>query len=204
MDQAPLIPGRCLFRGGRVTEAEFLEIACRNENNNVILERLPELGLDDAWLVSGSLFQTVWNVLTDRPITHGIKDYDIFYFDPDTSWDAEDAVIKRAESLYSDLGVEIEFRNQARVHLWYEKKHNISYPPLKTSCEGIDRFLAVGNMVAIQPLVNGDRRFYVPGLADMAAMKIRPNRAGNFVKERYDEKCARWKQFWPELSIEAA
>lgn len=187
-----------------VTEAEFLEIACRNESNKVILERLPDLGLDDAWLVSGSLFQTVWNALTNRPLTHGIKDYDIFYFDTDTSWEAEDAVIKRSAALYADLGVDIEFKNQARVHLWYEEKHNISYPPLKTSCEGIDRFLAIGNMVAIQPLVDGDRRFYVPGLSDMAALHIRPNRAGNFVKERYDEKCARWKQFWPELTIEAA
>ena len=185
-------------------EDEFLEIACRNEANKTILERLPELGLDDAWLVSGSLFQTVWNVATDRSLTHGIKDYDIFYFDPDTSWEAEDVVIKEAAALFEDLGVEIEFRNQARVHLWYEEKHKISYPPLKNSCEGIDRFLAVGNMVAIQPLGRGERRFYVPGLADMAAMHIRPNRAGNFVQERYDEKCARWKQFWPELTIEAA
>lgn len=187
-----------------MTEADFLEIACLNEANKTILERLPELGLDDAWLVSGSLFQTVWNVATERPLTHGIKDYDIFYFDPDTSWEAEDAVIKRAEALFDDLGVEIEFRNQARVHLWYEEKHRIAYPPLTTSCEGIDRFLAVGNMVGIQALQNGERRFYVPGLADMAAMRIRPNRAGNFVKERYDEKCARWKKNWPELTIESA
>ncbi len=187
-----------------MTEAEFLEIACRNDANKVILERLPDLGLNDAWLVSGSLFQTVWNVLTDRPLNHGIKDYDIFYFDPDTSWDAEDAVIKRAATLYADLEVEIEFRNQARVHLWYEEKHKIAYPPLKTSCEGIDRFLAVGNMVGIQALQNGERHFYTPGLADMAAMRIRPNRAGNFRKDRYDEKCARWKAFWPELTIDAA
>ncbi len=190
--------------GDRVTEAEFLELACRNESNKVILERLPDLELGDAWLVSGSLFQTVWNDLTSRPLTHGIKDYDIFYFDPDTSWEAEDAVIKQATDLYADLGVDIEFKNQARVHLWYEEKHNISYPPLRTSCEGIDRFLAIGNMVAIQPLEKGERRFYVPGLTDMAAMRIRPNRAGNFVKDRYDEKCARWKQFWPELTIEVA
>lgn len=187
-----------------MNEDEFLEIACRNEANRTILARLPELALDDAWLVSGSLFQTVWNVATDRPLTHGIKDYDVFYFDADTSWEAEDAVIKRGEKLFQDLGVEIEFRNQARVHLWYEEKHNISYPPLACSCDGIDRFLAVGNMVAIQPLGSGERRFYVPGLADMAAMQIRPNKAGNFVKERYDEKCARWKQFWPELKIEVA
>ena len=40
------------------------------------------------------LVQTVWNVLTGRAIDHGIADYDVFYFDPDTSWEAEDAVIR--------------------------------------------------------------------------------------------------------------
>ena len=39
------------------------------------------------------LFQTVWNSLTGRPPGTGIRDADLFYFDLDTSWDAEDAVI---------------------------------------------------------------------------------------------------------------
>jgi hypothetical protein len=43
-------------------------------------------------VTAGCLFQTVWNVVTDRPPTSGIKDYDIFYFDgTDLSWEAEDA-----------------------------------------------------------------------------------------------------------------
>lgn len=187
-----------------MTEAEFLEMACRNDGNRTILERLPALGLPDVWLVSGSLFQTVWNVLTERPITHGIKDYDIFYFDPDTSWDAEDEVIRQGDALFADLDIDIEIRNQARVHLWYEEKHAISYPPLQTSCEGVDRFLAIGNMVGIQPRPDGAHAFYVPGLADMAAMHIRPNRTGNFLKSNYDAKCDRWRAAWPELTIEPA
>ena len=50
-------------------------------------ERLPSLGIPDAWLVSGGLFQSVWNHVTGRPATHGIRDDDVFYFDPDTSLD---------------------------------------------------------------------------------------------------------------------
>ena len=185
-----------------MTDAEFLEVVKQNPVNCRIFERLPTLGLDDAWLVSGSLFQTVWNVLTDRPVDHGIKDYDIFYFDPDTSWEAEDRVIKKGQALFADLGVEVEFRNQARVHIWYGEKHGKPYPPLLTSCEGIDRFLAIANKVGVQSTSDGSLRCYLPGLDDMAAMRIRPNVTANFRQDRYDEKNERYKRNWPELTIE--
>src|SRR3954465_886354 len=94
-------------------EACFVEAVLRNRANQTILERLPALGLNDAWLVSGSLFQTVWNCLTGRPPDYGIKDYDIFYFDADTSWEAEDAVIRRMAACFSDIEGCIEPRNQA-------------------------------------------------------------------------------------------
>jgi uncharacterized protein len=32
-------------------------------------------------IVAGCLYQTVWNVLTNRPARTGIKDYDLIYFD---------------------------------------------------------------------------------------------------------------------------
>lgn len=86
-----------------MTDSDFLAGVLHNPINRTILERLPALDLPDAWLVSGALFQTVWNGLTDRPPEYGIRDYDIFYFDPDTSWDAEDAVIRRAKDTFADV-----------------------------------------------------------------------------------------------------
>ena len=46
----------------------------------------------------------------------GIRDADLFYVDPDTSWAAEDAVIGRGAELFADLPVPVEIRNEARVH----------------------------------------------------------------------------------------
>ena len=97
----------------------FLAAALRNPVNKAIADELFRLALPDAWIVSGCLMQTVWNVLTARAVDHGIADYDIFYFDPDTSWAAEDAVIHRLQNSFAALGLTIEARNQARVHLWY-------------------------------------------------------------------------------------
>ena len=59
-----------------------------------LLERLRSLGLPQWRLVAGCLYQTVWNVLTDRPRGTGIKDYDLIYYRDDASWEAEDAVIR--------------------------------------------------------------------------------------------------------------
>ena len=47
-------------------ELRFLSLITKNPNNVVLLERLAQLGLNDAWLVSGCLFQTAWNVMDGR------------------------------------------------------------------------------------------------------------------------------------------
>src|SRR5882724_8884795 len=104
---------------------EFLAAALRNPANEIIARELFDLALPDAWLVSGCLVQTVWNVLTGRTVDCGISDYDVFYFDPDTSWAAEDIVIRRLRDRLGELGAEVEARNQARVHLWYPQKHGL-------------------------------------------------------------------------------
>ena len=73
----------------------FIVTALRNPINAEILRRLPALGLADCWLVAGCLFQATWNLAANRPVADGVKDYDLFYFDPDLSWEAEDRAIAR-------------------------------------------------------------------------------------------------------------
>lgn len=182
-------------------EARFIELVLGNPVNRAILERLPSLGLPDAWLVSGSLFQTAWNALTRREPGYGIKDYDIFYFDPDIGWETEDAAIRRCAEAFADLDAEIELRNQARVHLWYKEKFGTPYPPLTCATEGIDRFLAHACMVGIHPGEKGWRVYAPYGFDDIETMTIRPNPAPNFSADRYAEKAARWKEMWPELMV---
>ena len=49
----------------------FVSEALQNPHNAVILERLPLLGMPDAWLVAGCLFQTVWNLRSGlAPTSH--------------------------------------------------------------------------------------------------------------------------------------
>jgi uncharacterized protein len=182
-------------------EADFIESTLGNAANREILARLPGLGLSDAWLVSGALFQTAWNRLTNRPIDFGIKDYDIFYFDADTSYEAEGNAIARANAAFAGLNGAVEVRNQARVHLWYYDKFGMPYPPLERATDGIDRFLMYNAQVGIRPR-GGSYDVYAPRcFADIEQMIVRPNLTPNFHADRYYEKAARWKALWPEITI---
>ena len=89
----------------------FVSLALRNPANDAILTALDALQLPDAWLVSGCLVQSAWNALTDRPMGYGISDYDVFYFDADTSWEAEDRVIGQLDRVARQLAAPIQVRN---------------------------------------------------------------------------------------------
>ncbi|HEV2158461.1 nucleotidyltransferase family protein [Bradyrhizobium sp.] len=182
----------------------FIALALTNPVNAAIVEELHRLALPDAWLVAGCLVQSVWNVLTKRAVDHGISDYDVFYFDPDTSWDAEDAVIREVHARLGHLGAKVEIRNQARVHLWYPDKHGLPYPPLMRSTDGIDRFLTENTQVGVRRTRDGYEVYAPHGFDDMAALIVRPNRALNFSVANYAAKAARWKALWPEITVIAA
>jgi hypothetical protein len=180
---------------------EFLAAVLQNPVNAAVADELLHLALPDAWIVSGCLVQTAWNVLTRRAVDYGTSDYDVFYFDPDTSWEAEDAVIRRLLGRVAKLGVKVEVRNQARVHLWYPQKHGLPYPALQSSTQGIDRFLTRNTRVGIRRTQDGYDVYAPDGFDDIAAMIVRPNPGANFSAVNYDEKARRWKALWPEITV---
>jgi hypothetical protein len=181
--------------------SDFLATTLRNPVNEAIASELLRLALPDAWIVSGCLVQTVWNLLTERPVDYGIDDYDIFYFDSDTSWQAEDAVIRKLQRCFAKLRVKIEVRNQARVHLWYPQKHGVPYPALQSSTQGIDRFLTRNTQIGIRRMQGGYEVYAPNGFDDVVRMIVRPNPGPNFSAESYNAKTARWKKLWPEITV---
>jgi hypothetical protein len=77
----------------------FIDGLMANPVNAELLRRLPSLGLNECFLTAGCLFQATWNHISGHPASWGVKDYDVFYFDAnDVSWEAEDAVIRRART----------------------------------------------------------------------------------------------------------
>jgi hypothetical protein len=186
----------------RTDEERFLSIVMADPTVRAVLDRAPALGLGEWWLTAGALFQTVWNSLTDRAAGTGIRDADLFYFDPDTSWEAEDAVIRVGAELFADLPVPVELRNEARVHLWYAERFGTPAPPPFNSCtEAIDHFAAVCCCYGITVEPDGALRAYAPhGYDDLFSMVVRPNRT-RAPRHVYEAKAARWVKEWPELTV---
>ena len=169
--------------------------------NARVLDVLEALEIPDAWLASGCVFQAVWNGLTARPPGYGVNDYDVFYFDPDTSYEAEDAVIRRCAEALAGIDAEVQVRNQARVHLWYPQKFGRPYPPLANASESLSRFLAPCCAVGLRR-TGGLCQIAAPfGLDDLFAMIVRPNPLTSGPQAQYEQKSGRWKSKWPEVKI---
>ena len=132
----------------------------------------------------------------------GIRDADLFYFDPDTSWDAEDAVIRAGAVLFADLPVPVEIRNEARVHLWYADHFGAPAPTAFRSCrDAVDSFAAVCCSYGLTLDADGRPQVYAPhGYDDLFGLVVRPNRR-QAPRHVYEAKAARWQQHWPELTV---
>ncbi len=187
-----------------IDDQRFIADALANRHNRVILDAWESLALPDGWLVAGCLFQTVWNLQSGRPPEEGIKDYDIFYFDEsDVSAQAEQAVQERIDRRLGSLGIPIEARNQARVHLWYERDFGYACPRLRSAKDGIDRFLIPSTCVGIRRTGQGDELYAPHGVALLREGVLAPNPL-TFHLPLFRDKAASYRARWNWLRVEGA
>ncbi|MCI8346679.1 MAG: hypothetical protein HFJ12_01860 [Bacilli bacterium] len=59
-------------------------------------------------MATGAINQTIFNYYHDYPLDYGIKDFDIVYFDCDTSYTAEDKVIKTVKEQLKEFALHID------------------------------------------------------------------------------------------------
>lgn len=179
----------------------FLHDVLANRNNRAILGRWDRLALPDGWLVAGCLFQTVWNLRSGLPAEAQIRDYDVFYFDnTDLTEAAEQRVQARVDDVLGDLGVVVEAKNQARVHLWYPDHFGFPYPPLRSATEGIDRFLVPATCVGLRPRGPSWEVYAPHGLPLLYDGLLTPNPLKNH-PPLFEEKARSYQERWPWLRI---
>jgi hypothetical protein len=169
-----------------------------------VLEIARALDLPDWRIVSGAVYQTVWNALTGRDLDYGIKDFDLCYFDAaDLSYEAEDVVIRRAASAYPPrLSPLVEVRNQARVHLWFEAHFGEPYAALSCTDEALSRFVSPAYAVGVRLEADGRLSLAAPfGLDDLFAMRLRPN-PNRPLAAGWRKITAGVKARWPEITVE--
>jgi hypothetical protein len=167
-----------------------------------VLTTVRDLGLTDWRVFSGAVYQSVWNSITSRPAGYGVRDYDLGYFDPDTSWDAEDEVIRRVAAAFSEpFRTMVEVRNQARVHIWFEGRFGEPYSPIHRTDEALERFVAPAFAVGVR--LEADDRITVAapfGLDDVFAMTLQANPRRPLAKG-WNKAVANAQARWPEVTV---
>ena len=183
-------------------EARLTAIVRADPGLTHVLTTVRGLGLNDWRVFSGAVYQSVWNAVTGRPTGYGIRDYDLGYFDPDVSWEAEDAVIKRVaaafEPPFRDM---VEVRNQARVHLWFEARFGEPYDALNGTDEALAGFVAPAFAVGVRLEADDTISVAAPfGLEDVFSMTLRPNPRRPMAKG-WGRAVENATTRWPELTI---
>lgn len=183
-------------------ETRLIDIVRANAGLMHVLGVMRDLDLPDWRLFSGAVYQSVWNERTGRAPGYGVKDYDIGYFDPDTSWDAEDEVIKSVAAAFApELRDIVEVRNQARVHLWFEGKFGEAYEPLTCTDAALTRFVAPAFALAVRLEKDDAISIAAPfGLQDVFDMVIRPNPTRGLARG-WDRVIANARGRWPEITV---
>ena len=167
-----------------------------------VLRTVRDQELPDPLLFSGAVYQTVWNAVTGRCSSYGIKDYDVGYYDPDTSYEAEDRVVRRvAAALEHPLDGLVEVRNQARVHLWFPAKFGHPYLALHSTAEALERFVCPAFAVGVRLDEDGGISVVAPfGLDDLFDMTLRVNPVRGRAAD-WDRIVHGLVQRWPELRV---
>ncbi|MFA6270227.1 MAG: nucleotidyltransferase family protein [Candidatus Paceibacterota bacterium] len=177
----------------------FKEILLQNEVIKEILYRAPSLEMKNWYLTAGCLAQTIWNHKHRYDLNYGIGDYDLVYFDDsDLSYEAEDKFIKKSKKIFGDISIEI--RNQARVHLWYEKHFGFPIDPFLSIEDAISQYPTTATAVGVR-LENDELKIYAPyRLNDLMQLVVRPNKK-KITEDIYMKKVEKWIHIWPMLKV---
>lgn len=166
-----------------------------------VLQESQTLGLRDYYIGAGCICQTVWNLQTGRDPLYGISDIDFAYFDDtDLSYEAEDRMIRKLQEHFSQLPLAIDVKNQARVHLWYQQHYGYNLKPYQSLEQAIDTWPTTATSVGVR-LQNDRLKVYAPfGLNDLFGQIVRANRT-QITEQTYQDKCIKWTNKWPELTV---
>lgn len=187
--------------GGDGSGRDFLNMVRASPAIDALWRNWHRIDLPDCWLVAGCLAQTVWNHRFGLPLDHGISDIDLVYFDPDDLTEATEAArAERIRTEFADLGIWIDVKNEARVHLWYEARFGYPIAPYLSTIDAMDSFPTTATTIGVRSGPSGTSLHATFGLEDLFQGIVRPNKR-QITQTIYETKVARWLRHWPDLDI---
>jgi uncharacterized protein len=181
--------------------ADLRRILLANAVAVEVLRAVRELELANAVVGGGAVRNLVWDALSGRQATT-FRDIDVAYFDP--SCLSPRAERRAEERLARRLpAYEWQVKNQAAVHLWYERRFARAVEPLESLEAAVATWPETATAVAVSLETDDTVRVVAPfGLEDLFEMVWRhnPTRA---TREAYEQRLAdkRPQERWPAVRI---
>ena len=183
---------------------QFISIIKKNKDITSILDFLDSINLPNFYLVAGTIFQTIWNYLDNKPINYNIKDIDIFYYDKDNlDKEYEDKIEEKIKQFLIDnnINLEIDIHNEARVHLWKKWNENPNVDYYDNTEDAIRRLISTVQAIGVTK-INNKIKIYAPyGLSDIFSKTIRPVKFPTNSKTIYNNKIETWSKRFNNLNI---
>lgn len=181
------------------------QILKKSKNIMTILKILEEYSKENEdfknyYLSAGCINQTVFNYYHNYDLNYGIEDYDIVYYDEDTSYEKEDKIIKDLELKLKDLNLSFDIKNEKRVPIWYNKKYNTNRKDYLSVEEAISRWGTTITCLGVRTTNNKLIVCAPYGLNDLFNLTLRPVKI-DFPKEMYDHKVDKWTSKWKLLKV---
>ena len=134
-------------------------------------------------------------------LMNGISDIDFVYYDnSDLSSENENSTIEYIKKVIEPCPIQLDIKNQARVHLWYKEHFGYDIKPYISIEDAINSWPTTATSIGIR-LENEKIKVYAPfGLNDLFGMIVRANKA-QITEEIYIQKVNKWKTKWPSLTI---
>lgn len=179
-------------------QLSFPELLSENPSLMALARYLEHSGPPDSWLAAGCVVQTLWNAQAGYPLTQGILDYDLVYFDPDLRASTEQRWQQSLQAEFKELKLDV--KNQARVYQWYPQKFGIVIAPFESVAAAMSSWPTTATATAAR-WSQGRWQILAPfGTTDLLAGIVRPNQV-LVSKEIYLAKVKRWQALWPHLMV---
>lgn len=152
------------------------------------------------YLAAGCINQTIFNYYHNYDLDYGIGDYDIVYYDEDTSYEKEDIIIKDLKEKLNHLDLKFDIKNEKRVHIWYNEKYKTNRKEYESVEDAISKWGTTITCLGVR-MENNKLIVCAPyGLNDLFNLILRPVKI-DFTKEDYEKKVTKWTSKWELLKV---
>ena len=152
------------------------------------------------YLAAGCVNQTIFNYYHNYDLDYGIGDYDIVYYDEDTSYEKEDIIIKDLKERLKYLDLKLDIKKEKRGHIWYNEKYKTNRKEDESVGDGISKWGTTITCLGVR-MENNKLIVCAPyGLNDLFNLILRPVKI-DFTKEDYEKKVTKWTSKWKLLKV---